>query len=59
MRGNTAPVELTIIEVSSHPTGLTVRATGKVDRYAHNINKMKGMAARYLTLTIAAHADRV
>jgi len=33
-----------------------VRATGKVDPYAHNITKLKGMAARYLT--IAAHADR-
>jgi polyisoprenoid-binding protein YceI len=58
-RGNTAPVELTIIEASTNPTGLTVKATGKVDRYAHNITKLKGMAARYLTLTIAAHAERV
>ncbi len=58
-RGNTAPVELTIIEASTNPTRLTVRTTGKVDRYAHNITKLKGMAARYLTLTIAAHADRV
>jgi hypothetical protein len=36
-----------------------VRATGKVDRYAHDITKLKGMAARYLTLNIFAHADRV
>lgn len=58
-RGNTAPVELTIIEATTDPTGLTLRATGKVDRYAHDITKMKGIAARYLTLNIAAHADRV
>ncbi len=58
-RGNTAPAELTIIEASTNPNGLTVRATGKVDRYAHNISKLKGMAARYLTLNITAHADRV
>lgn len=58
-RGNTAPVELTIIEATTDPTGLTLRATGKVDRYAHDITKLKGMAARYLTLNISAHADRV
>jgi len=58
-RGNTAPVELSIIEATTDPTGLTVRATGKVDRYAHDITKLKGMAARYLTLNIFAHADRV
>jgi len=58
-RGNTAPVELSIIEATTDPTGLTMRATGKVDRYAHDITKLKGMAARYLTLNISAHADRV
>jgi len=58
-RGNTAPVELTIIEATTDPTGLALRATGKVDRYAHGITKLKGMAARHLTLDISAHADRV
>lgn len=58
-RSTTAPVELTIIEATADPTGFTVKAAGKVDRYAHDITKMKGMAARYLTLHITAHADRV
>jgi len=34
-------------------------ATGKVDRYAHDITKLKGMAARYLTLNITARAGRI
>ena len=58
-RGGTAPVELTIVEAVTDPAGLTVRATGTVDRYAHGITKMKGMAGRYLHLQITARADRV
>ena len=58
-RGNTTPVELTIIEASTNPSGLPLRATGKVDRYAHDITKLKGMAARYLTLNITARAGRI
>jgi len=38
---------------------VTVRAVGKVDRYAHRITKMKGMAGRYLKLDIIAHATRI
>jgi polyisoprenoid-binding protein YceI len=55
-RGTAAPVELTVVESSADATGLTLRATGKVDRYAHGITKMKGMAGRYLTLEINARA---
>ena len=55
-RGTAAPVELTLVESSADATGLTLRATGKVDRYAHGITKMKGMAGRYLTLEINARA---
>lgn len=58
-RGTTAPVELTIIEATTDPTGITLKATGKVDRYAHDITKLKSMAARYLTPSITAHANRV
>jgi len=55
-RGTAAPVELTLVESSAVTAGLTLRATGKVDRYAHGITKMKGMAGRYLTLEINARA---
>lgn len=58
-RGNSAPVELTVIEATTDPTGVSLRATGKVDRYAHDITKLKGMVARCLTLSISAHADPV
>ncbi len=35
---------------------LAIRATGTVDRYRHGITRMKGMAGRWLTLTISARA---
>lgn len=56
VRGTSAPVELTVVESSAVTTGLTLRATGKVDRYAHGITKMKGMAGRYLTLETNARS---
>ena len=58
VRGQTAPLELHIAEVHVAGSTLTVRATGRVDRYAHGITKMKGMAGRYLDLDITALADR-
>ncbi|WP_375478641.1 YceI family protein [uncultured Jatrophihabitans sp.] len=58
-RGAAAPVDLTVIESRSDAAGLTLRATGKVDRYAHGITKMKGMAGRYLSLDISVSASRV
>ena len=44
-RGTAAPVELTVVGLAADTTGLTVRATGRVDRYAHGIAKMKGRAS--------------
>ncbi|MGH9068129.1 MAG: YceI family protein [Acidimicrobiales bacterium] len=58
VRGNTAPVELTVIEARTDEAGLLLRATGRVDRYAHDITKKKGMAGRYLDLDITARASR-
>ena len=58
-RGTAAPVDLTVIESHSDASGLRLRATGKVDRYAHGITKMKGMAGRYLNLDILVVASRV
>lgn len=55
--GTSAPVELTIVELHTDPAGLTLRATGRVDRYAHGIIKMKGLAGRYLDLNITARAS--
>lgn len=58
-RGTSSPAELTVTQVQSDDDTLTLRATGKIDRYAHGITKMKGMAGRYVTLDITARATRV
>jgi polyisoprenoid-binding protein YceI len=58
-RGNSARADVTLNEVRADDNGLTIRATCRVDRYAHGITKKKGMAGRYLDLEIAASATRV
>ena len=57
-RGGTAPVELTVAEVTEDGPVITVRLTTTVDRYAHGIAKMKGMTGRYLELELTARATR-
>ncbi len=57
-RGTTAPVEFTLLESRADTAGLKLRAAGTVDRYAHEITKMKGMAGRYLNLEISLRATR-
>lgn len=54
--GGTAPLELTITHLHSTPTDIQLQATGHVDRYAHGITKMKGLAGRTLDIHITAHA---
>lgn len=58
VRGQEAPLELTVEELTATDAGLTIRAAGRVDRYAHGLVKGKGMAARYLNLVINAQATR-
>lgn len=57
-RGNTAPAEFTLLQSRADAAGLTLQATGTVDRYAHQITKMKGMAGRFLNLEISIRATR-
>ncbi|MGH3301018.1 MAG: YceI family protein [Streptosporangiaceae bacterium] len=57
-RGTSAPAELVITEARSDADGLQVTAVTRIDRYAHGLTKKKGMAGRYLDLTIAARATR-
>lgn len=57
-RGGSAPVHLTITKLVAEPSGLAITAEGEVDRYAHGITAMKGMAARRLKITVTAHATR-
>jgi polyisoprenoid-binding protein YceI len=57
-RGVVAPVELAVLAVETTGDVVTMRATGTVDRYAHGMTTMHGMAGRYLSLDIAARAVR-
>jgi polyisoprenoid-binding protein YceI len=54
--GSTAPVALTITESRPTGDGLALVAETRIDRYAHGITAMKGVAARYLDLTIRLKA---
>ena len=55
-RGHAARADVALSEVRTDTNGLTIRATCRVDRYAHGVTKKKGMAGRYLDLEITARA---
>jgi len=57
-RGNSAPAELVITEARTDEDGLVIKAATRIDRYAHGLTKKKGLAGRYLDLTITARAAR-
>jgi polyisoprenoid-binding protein YceI len=57
-RGTTAPAELTITEATASEDVLLIRATTRLDRYAHGLTKGKGLAARHLDMEITARATR-
>jgi hypothetical protein len=52
------PVELTVDGVSAEGAAIAFRADCAVDRYAHGITMMPGLAARRLSVQIAARATR-
>lgn len=54
VRGKPAPLNLTVESATVIDGVLTLEATGTVDRYAHGITAMKGMAGRRLKMTVAA-----
>jgi polyisoprenoid-binding protein YceI len=55
-RGTTAPVELTVVTARADNQDLATEAEGRVDRYAHVITLMKGIAARHVDLHITVLA---
>ncbi len=57
-RGTSAPIELRVISSKTVDGNLTLSATGSVDRYAHGIKAMKGMAARQLEVEATIVATR-
>ena len=58
-RGGSAPISLTVTRLLEEPSGLLISAEGTVDRYAHGITALKGMAARHLQISVQASASRV
>jgi hypothetical protein len=56
--GRPAPLDLTVADVATEGDALVFRASGTVDRYAHGVTAMRGMAARHLTIQITARATR-
>ena len=57
-RGTTAPAELTITEATASEDVLLIRATTRIDRYAHGLTRAKGIAGRHLAMEITARATR-
>jgi polyisoprenoid-binding protein YceI len=58
VRGSSAPAELAITEARTDADGLLVKATTRIDRYAHSLTKKKGLAGRYLDMDVTARATR-
>jgi polyisoprenoid-binding protein YceI len=57
--GVAAPVDLTLDELRcDDDEELILRASAKIDRYAHRVTVGKGLAARWLTVKITAIARR-
>ncbi len=58
-RGVCASAEFAVTEAMlADDDGLVLTATATVDRYAHGITAMKGLAGRYVRLTAQIHAFR-
>ncbi|MEY9844420.1 polyisoprenoid-binding protein YceI [Streptacidiphilus sp. BW17] len=56
--GVRAPVTFTVAKAEVDGEEITVEATGTVDRYAHGVTKLKGMAGRHLVLVATVRARR-
>jgi polyisoprenoid-binding protein YceI len=54
--GTAAPVDLTLADLTHDAGNLRMRATARIDRYAHEVTTGKGMAARWRTVEITALA---
>ena len=58
-RGSAAPIELAVADASVTGDELILTATTVVDRYAHDITAMKGMAGRRLWMSVQIRARRI
>ena len=57
-RGTTAPAELTITDATASEDVVLIRATTRIDRYAHGLTRAKGIAGRHLAMEITARTTR-
>ena len=58
VRGVTKPVSLTVEEITVAPESFTARATTRIDRTEFGVTASRGLAGRYLDLTIEARCVR-
>jgi polyisoprenoid-binding protein YceI len=58
VKGRPAPLDLAVADIATEGDALVFRASGTVDRYAHGVTALRGMAARHLTIQITARATR-
>jgi polyisoprenoid-binding protein YceI len=58
VRGTTRPVTLTVTRCEVSPGSFTARATTRVDRTEFGITASRGLAARYLDLTVEVQCTR-
>jgi polyisoprenoid-binding protein YceI len=58
VRGVTQPVRLQVTRLAPDPTGFVVEAVTRIDRYAFGITASRGLAARYLRVTLHTRAVR-
>jgi polyisoprenoid-binding protein YceI len=57
-RGTAESATFAVTSSQVTPQGARVRAEARIDRYAHGVKKMKGMAARHLTVVVDAWINR-
>jgi polyisoprenoid-binding protein YceI len=58
VRGTTRPVTLTVTRCEVSPGSFTARATARIDRTEFAITAARGLAARYLDLTVEVQCTR-
>jgi polyisoprenoid-binding protein YceI len=59
VKGHSAPVDLTLDQLTTSGNSLKFRAHGEIDRYAHGVPAMKGMAAKILTFVVTAEGKQL
>jgi polyisoprenoid-binding protein YceI len=58
VRGVTRPVTLTIERVETAPRAFTARATTRIDRTEFGVTALRGVAGRYLDMTVEVRCKR-